>query len=242
MDQKPQEPDLPKLYEQLPWPVMDCEDENKTYYLPQIAKKISNATLENFFKPILIGGTLALFGTVPMTVVLSEVLQATGIGDVFASESEMANRKIFLESDQKISGIKELRDGIVPYLTMHGVITPIVEELLHRGVLQAIFNRVGTTIFPDKDVDVFSYKIKQAHLFSIMINSGLFGAVHLTTGIGLQQAIPATGIGIAFGFLKHRLGLIPCISAHMTNNAAIITINALGSPPILHEGTLDVII
>ena len=220
-----QEVGAEELYVKMPWPPKNGEVSASD----GLMKKTAHVVQEHLVRPILVGSAAAAFWTYPASQVL-RVLDAVGGRAAISEMSLFEQLEGNFESDIK---------KVIEYAVWTG---PLGEEILFRGLLQGAFNKVGSAIFKDKEVDVFSHKIKLAPLVSIVATSVLFGAVHAPNGPdSLGQVISAGTGGLTLGLLRHRFGLISSLAAHSTQNACAMFVPPK-PPHILHENVLDVVI
>ncbi len=96
---------------------------------------------------------------------------------------------------------------------------PIIEELVYRVLIQDGFRWIAHRVLPDRDVEVFSCKMKLEVLASIIVSSTFFGMAHYSDGWGLYKVLAAGITGFAYGVLRKEYGVLGSISAHITNNA-----------------------
>lgn len=216
-----------------------------------LSKRLINemqAVQKGYLQPVLAGGATAIFWTLPSTYALVPFLEITGIADVFASEEFIRERKSYNFSETSVEFQEENDWFIAEDFTVEFIRTTLFEaayeEVIFREILPGIFlNPVSSAIFGDKEVEVFSHKMKFASLVSIVASSVLFGAAHLSNGSGLGQAIPCAVAGFAYGMLRHKFGIISSISAHTIDNLGITLKEYSGKVPhIIHENMLDVVI
>lgn len=99
---------------------------------------------------------------------------------------------------------------------------PIREEIVFRGIVQSALEYAVEKIFPHKEVNIFSRKIKLPAVISIVATSIIFGAQHYGSGMGALHVIHATVGGLEFGILKYKFNLAASIAAHVTSNILAI--------------------
>lgn len=107
-----------------------------------------------------------------------------------------------------------------PFLTSV-LITPLVEELLFRGVLQSSLKKIVYYSIKQLSLTNEEKSGKIAYEISRIAASALFGASHLINGTPFQ-AINA-GLGAFFGQaeLMEKVGLTAAVGCHVTNNLIV---------------------
>ena len=95
------------------------------------------------------------------------------------------------------------------------IVGPILEELLCRGIVHNLANKMTHYIFQQKD---------NAKFAASCLSSGFFGLIHLTEPDAFVKASFATVNGFAFARTYNEYGLLGSISSHMTYNSLINTV------------------
>jgi len=130
--------------------------------------------------------------------IIFTVAMSVGLNYVIIAFSELTNLIILFPSFEQIAEIL-LSGSFAVRVVNAGIAAPIVEELLHRGI---VLNRL------------LSWMPKWV---AVLIGSALFGLLHFN----LLQGLLAFGLGIVFSllYLRYRNLWIPII-AHAANNLA----------------------
>ena len=107
------------------------------------------------------------------------------------------------------------------------VITPIIEELFFRVIIQGALHAAFSYILPPVTVVVLGASLPAAALASIVTAGVIFGAVHASNhpdnpDVGVLQAVTCSISGIFVeGMLYHTFGFGASFLAHMVNNTIV---------------------
>lgn len=176
--------------------------QEKVSQLKDITEKVGNFAHQHILKPCAIGVGVGLI-KFPAMITFQAILGAfTGVAKAGHDPIKAAEyTKFILENFWKIA-----------------VIGPVIEEIIFRVVIQGCFDFLATKIFQDKEVEIFSYKIKLATLVSVVATSILFGLAHYSNGLGIAQVIGTTISGVILGVLRDQYNPLASMAAHITNN------------------------
>jgi membrane protease YdiL (CAAX protease family) len=182
--------------------------------LDETARKVGTFVHEKIISPVSIGiktGVRYFVGATVASTVAISTFAAFDCKSLVVDEAAVSRYRDILLSDP-LSAI---------------VTIPLAEEIVYRGFVQSAFEWLATRILPDVDLSLFGGSIKLAALVSVVGTSTLFGAVHLSNGIGIFHVVMAVVGGVTLGLLKHSHGMTASISAHMTINAMSLGLIAL---------------
>lgn len=103
---------------------------------------------------------------------------------------------------------------------------PIVEEGVHRGILQPLATRGILYVAPTAAAAFAGTSLSIADAVSILANSVIFGLTHLFNPHknARMQAISTTFSGIGWGIARARFGLPASMAAHIVNNTFFVTL------------------
>ncbi|WP_162993853.1 CPBP family intramembrane glutamic endopeptidase [Halalkalicoccus subterraneus] len=138
-------------------------------------------------------------------------------GGIIAGVAGLASLSITTQIDRLLFGSIENTEIVTQdtsttaaslLVVVNGIIVPIVEEFVWRGIIQTAFvERFGTTT-------------------GIVLTSLSFSLKHAIVDRSLNRITMLFGLGSIFGLVRHRLGTCASTAAHITGNlpASLIAI------------------
>lgn len=173
-----------------------------------VSEKVGNFAVQHILKPCAIGIGVGVAEFSVNLIFISLLSAVSEVGKIGADPIKAV----------------EYSKAVLASFWQTAVIAPVLEEIVFRVVIQGAFDFITDKIFGDKEVEIFSHKIKLAALVSIVATSVLFGLAHYGSGLGLAQVISATIGGLVYGVLRHKYNPLASMSAHITNNSIILLI------------------
>lgn len=188
-----------------------------TYYLAQLGGLLPEVTRENTIR-----GTITNLQNMGLKFNIESLLNATCYVEEYTKQY---NSNVPFYMHQTPLSMKVINSANV------GVIAPLLEEVLFRGLMQDVLltripKFIVKKIAPGRETALDSSVAKAARItltaaaFSAfhLQNQGLFADSYVT-----MQLVAAFAMGIGFGMLKEsKAGLLGSVGAHMANNFAAI--------------------
>lgn len=176
--------------------------------LPELFKKIGNFVQTHILKPCAIGVGVGVLDFTVSVILASVVSAVESLAKVGADPVKAAEYAAMIGAN----------------FWQVAVLIPVIEEIIFRVIIQGTIEFVAEKVFGDREVEIFSHKIKLAALISIVATSVLFGLAHLSSGMGIAQVVVTTVSGLVFGILRHKYNPLASMAAHITNNTIVMII------------------